>query len=342
VIVVTGATGHLGGALTRRLAQALANDEPLPSPGPLRVVIRPGGETGCLKGLDIEVVEADILDLNSLVAAFQSANVVFHLAGKVSIASSGLRRLRKINVEGTKNVVEACRRTGVDRLVYTSSAHALVETPVGTCIDEDTPIDHLRTRGPYAKSKAEATQSIFAAARDGLDFVVTFPSGVIGPFDFKPSRIGQFIISCARGRMLAYVDGAYNFVDSRDVAEGLVAAWRHGRAGEGYLLCGSEVTVRQLLDLVEVSSGVPAPRLRLNHSFIRALSRLTPVYYWVTRQRPLFTTYALDVLVSNCFMSFTKAEQELGFSPRPFRDTIQDTVTWFREQGMIQQKSLVL
>jgi len=336
VIAVTGATGHLGSALVRRLARDLAENESLPAGGPLRTVVRPGGDVTALAGLDVQAVEADIRDPQALAAAFRGAGVVFHLAGEISIASTGLRKLRKVNVDGTRNVIEACRAVGVGRLVYTSSAHALVEPPVGTTIDEDIPVDHVRVRGPYAKSKAEATQLVFAAAREGLDAIVTYPSGIVGPFDFKPSRIGQFILGCARRRMGAYVDGAYNFVDSRDVAEGLIAAWKHGHAGEGYMLCGSEVGVRQLLGLVETFSGVPAPRLRLNHGFVHAVSRLTPVYYWATRQTPLFTTYALDVLVSNCSMSYAKAEHELGFAPRPIQETLADTVAWFREHGRLR------
>jgi dihydroflavonol-4-reductase len=334
MIVVTGATGFAGNALLRRLAELRAGDDSAASEVSVRAIVRAGRDTSSIAGL-AEIAEGDIQDRDSLVKAFRGAEVVFHLAGEVSISTRGFERLRKINVEGTRNVIEACKTAGVRRLVYTSSVHAFVEPPKGSCLDEDSPIDPVRTIGPYSKSKAEATQLVFAAARSGLDAVVTYPSAIIGPYDHRPSRLGQVIISTVRRRLGAYVDGGYNFVDCRDLADGLVAAWKRGRAGEGYILCGNTVTVKQLLETIETASGVPAPRLKLNFRFVRSVSRLIPVYYWITRQMPLFTTYALDVLQSNCDMSCEKAKRELGYSPRPLRETIVDSIAWFKEQGML-------
>ncbi len=274
-------------------------------------------------------------DVESLAAAFRGADAVFHVAGLISIGGERLESLRATNVEGTRNVIEACRLAGVRRLIYTSSVHAFVEPPHGTPTDENTPIDPERAHGPYGVTKAAATQLVFAAAREGLDAVVVFPSGIIGPYDYRPSHTGSFIRSVLRRRLGAYVDGGYNFVDVRDVAAGLIAALESGRSGEGYLLAGQEVTVRQLLSTIEELSGVPAPRLRLPFGFVRAVSFLTPAYYRVTRQKRVFTTYSLDVIASNCCMDSSKAARELGYSPRPLRETLADTVRWFREQGMV-------
>jgi dihydroflavonol-4-reductase len=334
VIVVTGATGFAGNALLRRLSELHAGDDATASLTSVRAIVRAGRYTRAIAGL-AEVAQGDLHDRDSLVEAFRGAEVVFHLAGEVSISTTGFERLHRINVEGTKNVIDACKIAGVGRLVYTSSVHAFVEPPKGACLNEESLIDPALTIGPYAKSKAEATQLVFAAAHSGLDAVVTYPSAIIGPYDHRPSRLGQVIISTVKRRLGAYVDGGYNFVDCRDLAEGLIAAWRHGRSGEGYLLCGNTVTVKQLLDVIEEVSGVPAPRLKLNFRFVRSVSRLIPIYYWITRQMPLFTTYALDVLQSNCDMSCDKAKRELGYSARPLRDTIVDSIAWFREQGML-------
>jgi len=334
MIVVTGATGFVGNVLLRSLAARRAGGGTLPA-GPVRALVRRGRDTSSLAGLDAEVVEGDVGKVDSLVAAFHGADAVFHVAGMVSIGGDKLERLRTINVQGTRNVIEACRLAGVRRLVHTSSIHAFVEPPMGTCTDESTPIDPQRSLGAYAISKAEATQSVLAAAREGLDAVVVFPTGIIGPYDFRPSHTGQLVISAVRRKLMAYVHGAYNFVDVRDVADGMIAAFERGRSGEGYLLGGHEISVCDLLRTIEELSGVPAPRLRLNFRFVRAVSFLIPPYYWITRQKPLFTTYSLDVISSNCCVDSTKAARELGFSPRPLRETLDDTIRWFKDQGML-------
>ena len=327
MIVVTGATGHVGNVLLRSLAAEGGAE--------LRALVRPGGSSASIADLGVEVVEADVRRYDSLLQAFRGADVVFHVAGIVSIAGGGFKRLQETNVGGTRNVLAACREAGVRRLIYTSSVHAFVDWPVGTCLEETTVIDPLRVRAPYAKTKAEATLLVLDATKQGLDAVVVFPTGIIGPHDFRPSDTGQLVLECSRGRLKASVPGAYNFVDVRDVAQGLMAAAKKGRAGEGYILAGHEITVGDLLQSVELITGVPAPSLCLPLGFVRALSFLFPAYYWITRERPLFTTYSLDVISSNCFMSHEKADRELGFSPRPFRETMEDTLRWFRGQGSL-------
>lgn len=327
MIAVTGAAGLLGNVLLRELLAGGATG--------LRAVVRPGGSRAGVAGLDVEMMEADVGDHNTLVRAFRGAAVVYHVAGMVSIARGGLERLRQINVEGTRTVIAACRTAGVGRLVYTSSVHALVEPPRGACLTEEAPIDPARSRGAYDKTKAEATLLVLEAAREGLDAVIGFPSGVVGPYDFRPSHIGELVLACSHGRIKAYVDGAYNFVDARDVAKGLISAAERGRSGEGYLLCGHEITVADLIHTIAAVTSVPAPRLKVPLGFVRAVSFLIPAYYWATRERPLFTSYSLDVVASNHLMSHDKATRELGFSPRPLRETIEDTVRWFREQGRL-------
>jgi dihydroflavonol-4-reductase len=207
--------------------------------------------------------------------------------------------------------------------------------PLGTCLDEESPIDPSRSSGSYDRSKAEATLLVCEAIAQGLDSVMVFPTGVIGPFDFRPSHTGELVLACAQGRLQAYVDGGYNFVDVRDVADGLVAAAEKGRSGEGYILAGHNVTVRELLDTIGRVTGVATPRLRLPFGLVRGVSFLIPAYYWATRQKPLFTTYSLDVIASGCTMTYEKASRELGYNPRPFVETIEDAVRWFRRQNML-------
>jgi dihydroflavonol-4-reductase len=249
--------------------------------------------------------------------------------------------LRETNVEGTRNVLAACRQAGVRRLVYCSSIHAFVVPPRGSCITEDSPVDPDRCTGSYDRSKAEATLLVREAAAQGLDVVIVHPTGVVGPYDFRPSPMGELLLQCSRGRLPAYVDGAYNFVDVRDVAAGIAAAAARGTSGAGYILAGNNVTVRALMQTVEAVTGTPAPRLRMPIRLLKSISFLIPVYYRATRQTPLFTTYSLDVISSGCDMNSAKAERELGYTSRPFRETVEDAVRWFREQGMLEKASLL-
>jgi dihydroflavonol-4-reductase len=327
MLVVTGATGFLGNVLVRTLLAGGA--------GWVRSLARPTSDLASLAGLDTEIVHADLGDPASLVSAFTGADTVFHVAGTVSITRGGLTRLRETNVEGTRNVLAACRQAGVRRLVYCSSIHAFVVPPRGSCITEDSPVDPDRCTGSYDRSKAEATLLVREAAAQGMDVVTVHPTGVVGPYDFRPSPMGELLLQCSRGRLPAYVDGAYNFVDVRDVAAGIAAAATKGTSGAGYILAGDNVTVRALMQTVEAVTGTPAPRLRMPIGLLKSLSFLIPVYYWATRQTPLFTAYSLDVVSSGCDMNSAKAGRELGYTARPFRETVEDAVRWFREQGML-------
>jgi dihydroflavonol-4-reductase len=325
--VVTGATGLLGNVLARELTSR--------GSGPVRALVRPTADRRAIADLDLELVQGDVRDLPSLRRAFAGADTVYHLAGIVSIDRGGLPRLRETNVQGTKNVLAACREAGVRRLVYCSSIHAFVVPPAGSCISEDSPIDPDRAAAAYDRTKAEATLLVLEAARQGLDAVLLFPTAIMGPYDWRPSHTGELVRACVQRRLGAYVDGAYNFVDVRDVAAGLAAAAERGRSGQGYILAGHNVTVRELLHTLESVTGVPAPRLRLPLGLVRGVSVLIPIYYWATRQKPLFTTYSLEVISSGCTMTSEKAERELGYRVRPFTATIDDTVRWFRKQGML-------
>ncbi|MGQ9779241.1 MAG: NAD-dependent epimerase/dehydratase family protein [Bacillota bacterium] len=178
------------------------------------------------------------------------------------------------------------------------------------------------------------------AIAGGLDAVIVFPSGVIGPYDYRLSEMGGFILDYLRGRVKVYTDGAYDFTDVRDVARGLVAAGEKGRRGEGYLLTGEVITVRGLMDLLHRLTGIKPPSLRVPRWLARAAAVFSPLYYTFARTRPRFTSYALHVLGSNCRMDSSKARRELGYSPRPLAESVADTIKWFMEMGWAPRISL--
>lgn len=324
MLVVTGATGHIGNTLVRELVTR----------GHRVRCLALGDETSpALDGLAVEVVTGDVREPSSLDAAFAGAAAVFHLASLIALGAGHEQRLEEVNVAGTANVITACRRAGVRRLVYTSSIHAWVEPPHGTPLDESAPLDPTRITTAYGRSKARATALVLEAVAGGLEAVVVSPTGVVGPYDFVPSEIGRLILAVARRRLPVIVPGAYDYVDVRDVAWGLVSAWERGRTGENYILAGERVTVSDFVRWVAEAAGVCPPRWVLPLPVALALAAVTQRHRGHTRG--LLNLDAVRTLASNSWILRDKAARELGYRPRPVRTSVFDAVEWFRARGLL-------
>ena len=327
MVIVTGATGHIGNVLLRELiAQGQV----------VRALVLPHDDLRPLTSLDVEIVYGDVTDLASLKSAFAGAELVFHLAGIVTIMPGMASVLERVNVGGMRNVIAACRASGVRRLVYTSSIHAIAEPPHGTVIDESQPFDPDRVLGDYARSKARATLLLLDEVRKGgLDAVICCPTGVIGPWDYGISNIGQLILDFASGHLKSYVSGAYDFVDVRDVAHGLILAAEKGQTGRHYIFSGAQVQVPELMKELASDIGYPAPTYRIPAMIARTAGVLASTYYRLLRRKPVFTAYSIDVLRSNSLVSSARAREELDFTTRPWRESIHDQVEWLRSEGML-------
>ena len=318
--LVTGATGHIGNVLVRQLLEKGEK---------VRALIWKGEDTTPLQDLQIERYIGDVLDMESLTAAFKGVDAVYHLAGIISIMPGKDPFIWDVNVQGTRNVVQTARQEGVRRLVYTSSIHAIARAPHGTQIDESLPYDSDNPYGAYDRSKAEASLEVQQACREGLDAVIVCPTGVIGPYDFRRSEMGNVILEAAQRKTALYVDGAYDFVDVRDVADGLIKACANGRSGESYILSGQQISVRYLLETVREVTGYAFPKIKIPFNLAELTARFTPAYYRWRKTKPKFTPYSLEVLQSNSVISHAKASRELGYAPRPLYASIKDTVRWF-------------
>jgi dihydroflavonol-4-reductase len=327
MILVTGATGHIGNVLVRKLIEQGEK---------VRALIWRGEDTTPLEDLNVETVEGDVLDPESLEPAFKGVEKVFHLASIITIMPGQNPFVWRVNVEGTRNVLNAARQAGVRRLVYTSSIHAIHRAQHGKVIDESLPFDPNNPYGAYDRSKAEASLEVQKAMADGLDAVILCPTGVIGPYDFRGSELGEVIRCAAEARPMFYVEGAYDFVDVRDVADGLIAAAEHGRRGESYILGGNKISVRYMLETVREVTGKAFASIKIPFSLAEFAARFTPWYYQKTKAKPRFTPYSLEVLQSNADISHAKAARELGYKPRPIIETIADTVRWFFENRRIK------
>jgi dihydroflavonol-4-reductase len=331
MIVVTGATGHIGNVLVRELI-ALGQA--------VRVLVLPKDNLQPLAGLNVEIVNGDVTDKASLETAFKGADIIFHLAGIITIMPRMKDILEKVNIEGTRNVASACRSAGVRRLIYTSSIHAIAEPPHGTPIDEFQPFNPERVLGDYAWSKARASLLLLdEAKKGGLDVVIGCPTGVIGPYDYNVSNIGQMILDFDSGRLKSYVKGAYDFVDVRDVAKGLILAAEKGKSGRHYIFSGSQVHIPELMRELALDIGKPAPTYQIPVLLARSAGVLASIYYRLLKRKPVFTAYSIDVLASNSLVNSSRARGELGFTSCPWQESIRDQVEWFRTEGMMKRKT---
>lgn len=318
--VVTGAAGHIGGVLVRALLDRGVTVRAL--------VYR---DRRALEGLDVEWFQGDVCDPASLRRAFAGAEVVYHAAAHLSLLLTDWPRLKAVNVLGTRNVVEACLRCGVRRLVHFSSIHALEQKPLHVPVDESRPLVGSWTAPPYDRSKAAGEREVQKGIAQGLDAVILNPTGVIGPYDYKPSYLGAVLLALSRGSLPGLVAGGFDWVDVRDVVAGAIRAAERAPSGAKYLLSGHWASVRDLAALVEAISGVRAPRLVWPTALAYIGAPFSTLFAHLTGRRPLYTIVSLRALQSNRAISHARATRDLDYHPRPLQETIADTLRWFAE-----------
>jgi len=323
-VVITGASGHVGANLVRALI-----DNGRPTRCLVHVHCR------ALDGLDTEIVRGNTSDTDSLCRAFEGADVVYHLAACISLSMKDWHVLESVNILGTRNVVDACLRNGVRRLVHFSSIHALVQEPFSVPVDESRPLSESRRCPPYDRSKAAAEIEIRRGIDKGLDAVIINPTAIIGPHDYQPSYFGEALLSLAQHKLPALVTGGFDWVDVRDVVAGAMQAEKIAPVGAKYLLPGHWVSMRDIAAMMAEITGVPPVRFvlplwlaRIGAPFIQAASHLNG-------KRPLYTSVSLRALKSNRRISHERATRELGYRPRPFRETLLDTLRWFEDNGYL-------
>lgn len=323
MVVVTGASGHLGANLVRALLERGER---------VRVLVHK--EARSLDGLDVERVPGDITAPETLGPAFAGADVVVHLAALISVTGSQSGAVERLNVDGARSAARAAREAGVRRYVHVSSVHAWRHAP-DLVLTEDCP-----RAGPgdpaYDRSKAAGEEQVREEVRAGLDAVIVNPSGVIGPCDYGPSRMGRSLLMLARGHMPAVVDGGFDWVDARDVANSIVAAMTRGRVGESYLLGGRWGSIAEIAALVARARG-RTPVTRVSPRWLtEGTAGIAELAQRAVGIDPFFTSEALHAVYNGSrHVNWNKAERDLGHAARPLEETIQDTVRWFTDAGRL-------
>ena len=323
--LVTGASGHIGGVLVRRL---------LAEGRSVRVLVR--SSKAALEGLegDVEPFKGDVLDPAAMRRACEGVDSVFHLAGIISIVGDPDGRVRAVNVDGVRNVAEAALEQGVKRMVHVSSVHAFALDTGALQVNEESP-KAGEGASAYERSKADGEQALQEVIAKGLNATIVNPAGVIGPFDFMPSRMGTFFWRLFHRKVPALVPGGFSWVDVRDVVTSTLAAETKGRAGENYVLAGHWASMASMASMAEEVTGVRAPALEVPFWLAELAAPLMTAWSKVIKSEPIYTREALHAVRGCRDLSWRKAAVELGHSPRPLEQSVRDIYRWFDRVGMV-------
>lgn len=330
--IITGVEGFLGNNLVRLLH---ANSD-----AQVRGVVFSSGIPASLQGFDLRIFRGDVTKPETLRAIFDFSGqdedmpvYIIHCAGVIDIDSKPNPMLHAVNVNGTRNMLIAAQQLsakhkGLVRYLQISSVHAIPEAPEHELMHEVDHYDPALVVGQYAKSKAEASQLVLDAARSGLDAQILQPSGILGPNNYSPENMMQLMTEVASGKLRAVIPGGYDFVDVRDVAQGILAACDKGRSGQSYILSNRYIQIKEICDEVCALSGRKLIRMVLPVWVAKLGAPFCELYYRLRHQVPLFTSYAIHTAEANANFSHEKATRELGYTTRPIEETVRDMLGW--------------
>ena len=325
IYIITGANGFLGNNIIRKLEQE-KNSE-------IRAFVLKGESIKSLENLKCKIYYGDVTKKESLASVFENTDgkevFVIHCAGIVYIKSKYNPLVYNVNVNGTKNIVDKVLNINA-KLVYISSVHAIPECD--GVITETVDFDPNRVEGLYAKTKAEAAKYVMDAVKTkNLNACIIHPSGIIGPNDYGNSHLTELVKEVASGKLFACVKGGYDFVDVRDVADGVINACNKNTKGECYILSNKYITIKELSDIICDCVERKKINIVLPIWIAKIFALFFEIYYNLKKQTPLFTKYSLYTLSSNANFSNKKAKEELNFKNRDMIDTIKDTIKWINQ-----------
>ncbi len=325
LVFVTGATGFVGSHVARVLAEQGAD---------LRLLVRSSSDLRNIAGLKAEQVVGDLRNPASIEKAMSGCDVVFHVAADYRLWVRDPEQMYRANVEGTRGLLEAARKNGVRRLVYTSSVATMGFTSNGHPADEDSPVSLNAMIGPYKRSKLMAEGLVIAAGRGGMDAVVVNPTTPVGEQDIKPTPTGRIVVDFLKKKFPAYVDTGLNLVDVRECARGHIAALEKGRSGERYILGGENLTLKEILDKLAAITGLPSPKVKVPYVVALATGVVDEVVTGrILGREPRATIDTVRMGRKKMFVSCAKAERELGWKIVPVDDALHRAVDWFRGNG---------
>ncbi len=323
--LVTGATGFIGAAVVRALVAAGTD---------VRVLARRDSDFSNLSQFKLDGAYGDIRDRDSLRRALAGCRHLYHIAAHYALWAKDPSIFYDVNVAGTRNVLEAARDAGIERIVYCSTIGAIGLPPNGGLGTEETPVSLSQMAGDYKRSKYLAEQEVLKLAREGLPVVIVNPSAPVGEGDVKPTPTGQVIVDFMKGRMLAYIETGMNLIDVDDVAAGHLLAMQKGRIGERYILGNKNLTLKEVLDILSQLTGVKAPRVKLPRGFVLPLAYINQaISDYITHSTPRIPLEGVKMAKYYMHYDCSKAIHELGLPQTPVEVALEKAVKWFRAHG---------
>jgi len=321
---ITGATGFIGASIAREL---------LRDGREVRALVRKGSDTSNLAGLDIELWQGDLQDHAGLEKGLQGCDALFHAAADYRLWTRDPAEMYRINVDGTRAILNAALRNGLSRVVYTSSVGTLGNPGDGTPGSESTPVSLDDMVGHYKKSKFMAERVAEEFVARGLPLTIVNPSTPVGPLDIKPTPTGKIIVDFLNRKMPAYLDTGLNIIAVEDCARGHLLAEQKGQIGGKYILGNTNLTLREIFAILEEITGLSAPRVRLPYTPILLAAYVNEGLSRITGREPLIPLAGVQMAAKFMYFDSSRAVRELELPQTPVREALARAVEWFRQHG---------
>jgi dihydroflavonol-4-reductase len=323
--LLTGAAGFLGSHVARQLVARGEN---------VRVLLRPSSQNRAIADLPLEYVTGDLRDTNALDRALKGINRVFHAAADYRLWAQHSQDIYDSNVGGTKNILAAAKRAGVEQFIYTSTVATIaVDRPAQPNESTDSKLEEMI--GHYKRSKWMAEREALNAAREGLPVIVAMPTTPVGPWDWKPTPTGKLIVDFLNGKMPGYVDTGLNFVGVEECAAGHLLVAEKGKVGERYLLGGENLTLKQVLDTLAKITGLPSPSLKISYNVALGVAYASTLFSRLVGKEPGIPVEGVKIAQHKMFVDCARSQSELGFKPGPVAAALERAVRWYEANGYV-------
>lgn len=327
-VLITGATGFVGGVLVRELIKDGEHE--------VRVLVRKDSNISNIQKLDgLEITFGDLRDKESLKKALKGCRGLYHAAAHNALWARDTRIFYDVNVRGTQNILDAALEEGIEKVVYTSSIRALGIPQKGTLANEQTEFNCWHIKDHYMRSKYLAEQVCLKIVEKGLPVVMVNPTGPVGSRDIRPTPTGKAIVDFLNGKLPGYLEGGFNLIDVEDVAKGHILAFHKGKTGERYILGNRNISMKEFFLLLERISKVPAPKVRIPYPLALAAASLLELSSKITRKSPPLTVARVQIISKYIYFDCSKAVRELGLPQTPIELSLEKAVRWFRENGYV-------